>query len=292
MLNFDAGDGLDVMLGGGYSKFVGSALGGDRLDPEANLVSDWLDGGPQRHFLSTREALAAAPIDGQWLGLFSRDHLSFEVERANDSAQPTLSEMTVRAIDNLAARDSGYFLLVEGGRIDHAHHAARAGMALEETLEFARAVAAALARVDLDDTLVLVTADHAHTMSMGGYATRGNPILGLVTTNDAQGRARARPDIAADGQPYTTLIYANGPGAAAEPRQRPRPDTGVSAVQQAAIPIGRRDLTGVFRGSETHGGADVALYAAGPWSHLVGGVLEQNAVYHIMRHALAIPSRE
>jgi alkaline phosphatase len=36
---------------------------------------------------------------------------------------------------------------------------------------------------------------------------------------------------------------------------------------------------------ESHGGEDVALYANGPWSHLVGGVLEQNAIFHIIAHA-------
>ena len=286
LVGFDAGDGLDVMLGGGYGKFVGTDLGGDRLVADANLPRQWRELGENRHFVTSREALAAAPLDGQLFGLFNRSHLSFEVERTPDSTEPTLTEMTVRAIDQLAARDQGYFLLVEAGRIDHAHHAARAGIALEETLEFDRAIKAALDRVDLADTLVLVTADHAHTMTIGGYPRRGNPILGLVASNTSQGLPQSAPEVAADGQPYTTLIYANGPGAPAEPRERPRPDTGVMAEQQAAIPVGRRGLDGRFRGSETHGGADVALYAAGPWAHLAGGVLEQHAIYHIMRWAL------
>ena len=149
-------------------------------------MRDWVGRGPDRVFVSSADELAAAPLDAQWLGLFSRSHLSFAVERDAASLEPTLSAMTVRAIDNLAARDSGYFLLVEGGRIDHAHHAARAGVALEETLEFNRAIEAALARVDLAETLILVTADHAHTLTIGGYPTRGNPILGFVTTNDAR----------------------------------------------------------------------------------------------------------
>ncbi|MEL7536362.1 MAG: alkaline phosphatase [Pseudomonadota bacterium] len=286
LIGFNAGDGLDVVLGGGYSEFVGTALGGDRVREDDNLVAKWLAAARGRQFLSTREELAAASTRGQWFGLFSRSHLSFEVQRATDSAQPSLTDMTMRALDWFADKEDGYFLVVEAGRIDHAHHAARAGVALAETVEFARAIDQTLARVDTADTLVLVTADHSHTLNIGGYPTRGNPILGLVTTNDARGEPKAQPELAADGQPYTTLTYANGPGAPAAPRARPRPETGLAAVQQAAIPTGSRGLDGRFRGSETHGGVDVALYAVGPWSHLVGGVLEQNAVYHIMRHAL------
>ncbi|MEM8982969.1 MAG: alkaline phosphatase [Pseudomonadota bacterium] len=286
LTGFDAGDGIDVVLGGGYSKFVGQSLGGDRLADDANLIRDWMARAPNRRFVSTRDDLLAAPLDGQLFGLFSRSHLSFEAQRDVDSAQPSLTDMTVHALKMLEARDSGYLLLVEGGRIDHAHHGALAGLALAETIEFANAIDAVLARVDTDETLVLVTADHSHTLSIAGYAARGNPMLGLVTSVDAAGNTKGAPERAADGQPYTTLIYANGPGAPPTPRERPTPDTGLGAVYQAAIPVGARTLDGAFRGSETHGGTDVALYATGPWAHLAGGVLEQNAVYHIMRHAL------
>ncbi|MEM1262798.1 MAG: alkaline phosphatase [Pseudomonadota bacterium] len=286
LTGFDAGDGIDVVLGGGYAKFVGRALGGDRLVDDANLIGDWLALRSDRRFVSTRDELLAAPLDGQLIGLFSRSHLSFESQRNADSAQPSLTEMAVRAVEMLEARESGYVLLVEGGRIDHAHHGALAGLALAETIEFANAIAAVLERIDIDETLVMVTADHSHTLSIAGYAARGNPMLGLVTSVNAAGDTKGAPERAADGQPYTTLIYANGPGAPAVPRERPTPDTGLGATYQAAIPVGTRSLDGVYRGSETHGGTDVALYAVGPWAHLAGGVLEQNAVYHIMRHAL------
>ena len=72
-----------------------------------------------------------------------------------------------------------YFLsYLTGGRIDHAHHANAARVALEETLAFEQAVTRTLELVDLEDTLVIVTADHSHPLSIGSYSTRGNPILG------------------------------------------------------------------------------------------------------------------
>ena len=65
-----------------------------------------------------------------------------------------------------------------GARIDHGHHYNVARKALEETVAMEDALDAALREVSLDDTLVIVTADHSHPITIGSYATRGNPILG------------------------------------------------------------------------------------------------------------------
>jgi alkaline phosphatase len=94
--------------------------------------------------------------------------------------EPALSEMTTKAIDILAKNKKGYFLMVEAGRIDHAHHAGNAYRALSETVALSDALRATLAKVDLNNTLVIVTADHSHTFTISGYPARGNPILGKV----------------------------------------------------------------------------------------------------------------
>jgi alkaline phosphatase len=190
--------------------------------------------------------------------------------------------MTAAAIDRLAGEE-GFFLMVEGGRIDHGHHDGRAGYALLETVEFARAVEIALAKVDLDETLILVTADHSHVLTIGGYPVRGNPILGLVLENDDRGEPRREPSLAADGQPYTTLGYGNGPGVA--DGARPLPETGINGVYQALIPRVDTNLDGSLDTDESHGGEDVALYAIGPGSEAVSGVIEQNLVFDIMMKA-------
>ena len=65
-----------------------------------------------------------------------------------------------------------------GARIDHGHHENTARRALEEVLAMDAAVARALEHVNLEETLVVVTADHSHPLTIGSYATRGNPILG------------------------------------------------------------------------------------------------------------------
>jgi alkaline phosphatase len=213
--------------------------------------------------------------------------MQFEVDRTRDPAgEPSLSEMTASALELLqrhpAGRRRGFVLVVEAGRIDHAHHAGNAARALNDTIELSRAVAVAVERTDPRRTLILVTADHSHTLTIGGYSTRGNPILGLVVRNDDLGGPHSEPERATDGLPYTALGYANGAGARRDTGQRrdlSSTDTAaVDFIQDAAIPT---------RG-ETHAAEDVAVYAAGPGASLVHGVMEQNELYHVMAHALRL----
>jgi alkaline phosphatase len=275
--------GLDIVLGGGRQEFFGSDRGGTRRTPGDNLVQAWLDGAANRRYVTTAAELDVLQPDEEVLGLFSDGHLSYVAERAAGTTEPSLPEMTAAAIDRLA-REEGFFLMVEGGRIDHGHHDGKPGYALSEAVEFARAVEVALAKVDLDETLILVTADHSHVLTLGGYPVRGNPILGLVVENDGRGEARREASLAADGQPYTTLGYANGPGAAGN-GARPLPETGIEGVYQALIPRIDTNLDGTLDTDESHGGEDVALYAIGAGSDAVSGVIEQNLVFDIMMKA-------
>jgi len=179
------------------------------------------------------------------------------------------------ALDILERNPCGYFLLVEGGRIDHAHHGGNAYRALVDTVEFARAVQVALDRTDAKDTLVIVTADHAHVLTFAGYPVRGNPILGKVRSVDDHGVSKKDLELAEDGLPYTTLSYANGPGYRSKKERRAARDedtTDPDYLQQAGL-----DLDW-----ETHGGDDVPVYARGPGAQLIRGVMEQNYIFHVM----------
>jgi alkaline phosphatase len=280
--------GPSIVLGGGLREFRGISLGGNRAIPSEDLVADWLAASPGRTFVQSRDELTDLDANDQVLGLFSASHMTFIAERVEPTREPTIQEMTAAAIDFLEAAGAGYYLLVEGGRIDHGHHDGRPGYALLETQAFAEAVAVALARVDLRETLILVTADHSHVFTLGGYPTRGNPILGLVVENNASGEPQAQPYVAADGQPYTSVGYMNGPGAVTG--TRPRPDTGIDALAQALIPFQRREIDGSVANAETHSGEDVPLYATGPGSERVGGVIEQNRIFDIMMAAFGWPT--
>lgn len=104
------------------------------------------------------------------MGLFAPGHCDYNhlIDGISDTV-PTLKEMTMKAIEILQTNPNGFFLFVEGGRIDQALHQNQAHMALEETAEFARSIKVATQMLSTDDTLFVVTADHAHTLSLGGY---------------------------------------------------------------------------------------------------------------------------
>lgn len=269
---------FDVALGGGTSVFYGKDKdkAGRRGEAKADLPAAWAkrSGG-----VVVRDAagLMAAPMDKPVLGLFHPSHMSYMADRKPDSAEPTLTDMTAQAIARLKGDPDGFYLMVEGGRIDHGHHAGQAGYALEEAVEFARAVQWAVDNTDPAETLILVTADHSHTLTISGYPQRGNDILGLVVAPKGRGEDGGdgeSPVLAADGKPYTTLGYANGPGAVMG--ERTLPQTGIAARQQATVPLG----------GETHAGEDVPLFGTGPGANKVRGVIEQNLIYTIIRKAL------
>jgi alkaline phosphatase len=206
--------------------------------------------------------------------------------------------MAVTAIDLLEARGDGYVLVVEAGRIDHAHHDNNAARALHDTLALAQAVAAVHERAGAD-SLIVVTADHSHVFTMAGYPTRGNPILGLVRGNDARG---APGDYSRDllGERYPTLGYGNGPGYSGASNlqsegykrfpHQPVSFQGASRTRGDLDPV--RAEAAVFiqaslipLASETHGGEDVPVYATGPGASAVRGVIELHLLFRLLVQA-------
>ena len=309
LIDFPSAGGLTVAMGGGRTEFmrageddpVQRGMVGQRLDGR-DLIAEWKQRNPGGAYVWSRQQLEALDPakTRRLLGLFNPSHLSYEHERITDKLdEPSLAEMTTRAIDVLKQNPNGFFLMVEGGRIDHALHGGNAYRALDETIAFADAVEAALQRTDPSDTLIVVTADHSHTMTFAGYPKRGNDILGLVQGHtdsyDEEGGAGLARD--AGGKPYTTLGFANGPGY-----------TGASDVQPEGpkrfphnphdysySTKGRPDLAQVKTNDpdymqeailpmkgETHGGEDVAIFANGPGAAAFHGELEQNAIFHVI----------
>jgi alkaline phosphatase len=274
----DFNGGLDVVLGGGLARFRPVAAGGGR-DDGLDLVARWQARHPKGQFVADAAGFKALKPGGPVLGLFTPDHMAFEADR-DPAKEPSLTEMSMLAIARLkAASPKGYYLMVEGGRIDHAHHASNPYRALSDAQQFSRTVAAVLAAVDLDETLVLVTADHSHTLTMAGYPERGNDILGYIKSarGGEGGDKVSKEGWALDdrGQPMTTLTYANG-AFVSPPLSRLLPPNDKNYLATKTYGTD----------SEAHGGEDVALFADGPRADLVGGVLEQNVIFHIIAEAL------
>ena len=296
LIEFDYGNGIEVILGGGRKHFLPESEKGERQD-DRHLIQEWLAKNKQSSYVSSADELLNFDIKKTkyLLGLFSKSHLNYEADRvANNIDEPSLTTMVETALQ-LLQKHKRFLLIVESGRIDHAHHAGNAYRALEETIEFDKAIARANELIDTNKTLMVVTADHSHTMTIAGYPTRGNPILGFVKGNDSTGKSKDNLSLAADNQPYTTLSYANGAG-----HDNPEDDGQHTPLSYRSSPqkVGRhstandnpqapnyRQEANVPFQSETHAGDDVAVYAQGPWAHLLTGVMEQNYIYHVMKHA-------
>ena len=278
LIEFAVGDGIELMLGGGRVHFLPASeadperkgRSGHRADGR-NLIAEWLAGGENRAYVWNSEqfeALAAPDQDAgplQVLGLFEPFDMQFEADRAaTGGREPALAAMTEFAIERLRNAGPGFFLMVEGGRIDHAHHFGNAYRALTDALAFDAAVARALALTDPAETLILVTADHSHTFSISGYPARGNPILGKVMDQES-------------GRVYPILGYMNGPG-----YRETLPDFAEIDTEAPNF----RQLSGFPLPLGTHSGEDVAAYANGLGASKLRGLMEQNRIYHLMHEAL------
>ncbi|QDZ29801.1 alkaline phosphatase [Noviherbaspirillum sp. UKPF54] len=281
--NSALGDGVDVLMGGGRNHFTpydattnpkGRADGRDLL---AELAAKGYT------VAATKTDMNAAPNNKKFIGLYSsKSHLEYELDRTatpplgEGANQPSLAEMTTKAIDILSQNANGYFLMVEGGRIDHALHATNAKRALVDTIAFDDAVQAALDKVrqtdpTLANTLIVVTADHDHTLTFNGYGKRGNPILDIN-----RGYRDGQPSTDADGNTYTTLVFGNGPH---------RPNLRASLDSATVLADSYQQESGVRLASETHGGGDVKLLATGAGAKVFKGTLDNTKVFGLLKTA-------
>ncbi|MFC4078186.1 alkaline phosphatase [Salinithrix halophila] len=160
--------GVDVLLGGGKANFLPKKDGGKREDGK-NLIQVAEKKGYT--VVEDKESLKKAKSN-KLLGLFNNSHLNYELDRAT-SDEPSVADMTRKALKTLSKDKNGFFLMVEGGRIDHAGHDNYPAANIRDTLAFDKAVRAALNYAKKDpDTLVVVTADHeTGGMSMGANGT-------------------------------------------------------------------------------------------------------------------------
>lgn len=307
--------GLDLLVGGGRRHFVPNTVfdeegsKGSRTDGR-DLRAEFQGAGYGYVWNATQWATLSAS-DLPVLGLFESSHMEWEHDRPGDfGGEPSLSELTQKSIELLSSDPEGFFLHVESGRIDHAHHAGNAYRALTDTEEFDRAIGVALSMVDLSETLIIVTADHSHVFNIAGYPLRPSTeityalgttppdyltaphsgILNVVYDIDSVGNVLESLD--SNGVPYTALVYGNGPGYRGAPRVDPRLEVfpGLNGVvpagpgdpaylQEAAVPFA----------SETHSGEEVAIYAIGPGAQHFRGTVKNAVIAPTVRRAAGFP---
>lgn len=188
------GNRLNVIFGGGRLEFIPNnetdvdGNVGKRSDG-VNLIEEWKRNKVGAKVIFDRDGLTDLDLKRtkHVLGIFAKSHMDFNLD-ADRAKEPSLTLMTQRAIQLLQQNPKGFVLFVEGGRIDHGHHQTKAHKALDEAVQLSYAVERAQQITDPANTLIVVTADHAHTMSFNGYSKRGRNILGLARDLADSGR--------------------------------------------------------------------------------------------------------
>lgn len=291
-------DGVDVLMGGGLNHFTPYSASNtkgraDNRDLTAELA------GLNYTVAKTKAEMLAAPLDKKFIGLYSKtSHLEYDLDRiaqvaagaGNGVTQPSLAEMTTKSMDILSQNPNGYFLMVEGGRIDHALHSTIAKKALQDTVAFDNAIKAAIDKAKLTDptlanTLIVVTADHDHTLVLNGYAQRTgkttatNPgVLGLVK-NYVTGLF----DLDADSTPYSIIGFGNG-----ENRNATRAGLTITEATTSADLYHQEAVIQTNVGSETHGGTDVFLGAMGMGASNFYGSIDNTKVFQLVKTAAGL----
>ncbi|GAB3375145.1 alkaline phosphatase [Massilia agri] len=285
--------GIDVMFGGGVQFFTPAERGGKRADGRDLVAELGRQGFRVALDAAQFNALGADP-QRPAIGLFAQNHMDYDAVR-KPAQQPSLTEMTRKAIDLLAphagSQGKGFFLVVEGGLIDHALHATLGKRALQETVSFNDAMQAAIEKMEqldpgLKNTLIVSTADHDHTLLLNGYTVRTgkttptNPgVLGLVRNLDGT------PKLDRNGRPFTIIGFGTGENRVNGPRgsQPALTDEIVTRDdyhQEAVV----RTRTG----AETHGGSDVYLGATGAGAELFRGTIDNTRVFSLIKTAAGL----
>jgi alkaline phosphatase len=273
--------GLDIVLGGGTDAFVKRSDGRDLL---AELRARGYRTPTNTAELKALDERAPQPV----IGLFAGSDMTFS-EKRDAAKEPSLTEMTSKAIGVLSKNQNGFFLMVEGGLIDLALHSTNAKRALQETVAFDQALKSAIAQMQaidpgLKNTLIVATADHDHTLLLNGYAKRTGPttatqpgVLGLIK-QVADGKPRR--DL--DGAPVTIIGFGTGENRVKGSRasQVALTDEIVSADDYHQEAVVRMEP-----GNETHGGTDVYLGAIGAGAERFHGTIDNTHVFNVIKAA-------
>ncbi len=308
---------IEVLFGGGSQYFLPPRLGGIR-DDTRDLISEATDLGVT--VVRDGEALQG-PVELPVLGLFAPNHLDYEIDRQRQPgpaqpdvtqasparpdltqpspsqpspsqpspSQPSLEAMTERALQLLSATDQGFFLMVEGGRIDHAGHENDAVAHLRDLEAFDAAVRRGLAfAAEHGDTLIVSTSDHetggltlaGHSDGVATYAwqpdvlSAGRSSAGAMAERLLQGddpglvfTQDARMDDLTDAE--LALLSDHGGGLFAMASR-------ASTVAAVCRVINER--AGLSWSTLGHTGVDVPVFAVGPGSQRFTGQQDNTAL--------------
>ncbi|QYF91586.1 alkaline phosphatase [Massilia sp. PAMC28688] len=276
--------GIDVLFGGGTSAFQSVANGGKRADGRDLLAEMQARGISTALNAAQFRAIDRMPA----AGLFAATDMSYDAVR-DPAREPSLADMAGKAVKLLSTNPNGFFLVVEGGLIDHALHDTQAKRALQEVVAFDNALKAVISQMQgidpgLRNTLIVVTADHDHTLHLNGYARRTGKttdtepgVLGLVRRV-----SDGKPQLDLDGRPYTIIGFGTGEHRVQGARSSVAPLTDALV---AADGYHQEAVVRTAPGSETHGGTDVYLGAIGAGAHTFHGTIDNTRVFELIKAA-------
>jgi len=184
--------GVDVMLGGGLEFFARQGQAGSVREDNRDLIEELIEAGYT--VTTNRDELSAASAD-KLVGLYAADGLT----RAE--SEPTLPEMTEKALQIISEDEDGFFMMIEGSQIDWAGHDNNVEYALREIKDFDQTIQKVLEFAQEDgETLVVVTADHETGGMTLQKSQSGNTQMKILWTSRSH-----------TGIPVPLMAY--GPGA-------------------------------------------------------------------------------
>lgn len=306
----------EVMLGGGSAYFLSKDVPGSKRKDDKDYIKLFQDAGYK--LATDKDELAKVAGSDKILGLFHPSNMDYAVDRMQLKKgtvdkfpkQPGLVEMTKVALDNLSKNPEGFFLMVEASDIDKASHPLDFDRAVFDTIEFDHAIALAREfQAKNPDTLIVVTGDHTHGVS----------LIGTIddTLNVKEGREKVGTydkagfpnyeDKDGDGYPdsiavsrHLAMFANNGPDhyetfepkldGPFEPAVKNQDGAYVANEKYKDVPgavfvegnIPRDEDTGV------HAVDDVVLQAAGPGAEEFKGYMEESDVYKVLADTFAL----
>jgi alkaline phosphatase len=288
--------GVDVLMGGRKQFFLPEVSAGKRKDGR-NLLDEARSAGYA--VVGDAEELKAAQ-GAKILGLFNMGNMAYEIDRAT-TMEPSLAEMTAKTLAVLSRNPKGFFVMVEGGRIDHAAHRNDAPGTIRETLAFDEAVGVALefARKN-PETLLIVTADHETAgMALIGNSKDSKEYVGIDLAAIRQ--AKASFEVIADElgknptpqkiqqvvKEYLGIeITEDEAKTVANDTIRKLDPANYSYPYLHSLAFVLRPYLRVGWGSQTHTASPLYAFGVGPGSEHVKGFLHNTQLFDIMKTAM------
>ncbi|MCZ7487958.1 alkaline phosphatase [Rhizobium rhizogenes] len=312
----------DVLLGGGSAYFLPQATAGSKRKDDKDYIALFKEAGYTLATSKAELATAAGTNTGKILGLFHTGNMDTTLDReflkkgttGKFPDQPGLVEMTKVALDNLSKNPEGFFLMVEAANVDKMSHPLDWDRAVVDTIEFDKAIGVAREFAAKNpDTLIIVTGDHTHGVSIIGTVDDDKPGTDMREKVGTYAEAGFPNYEDKDGDGYPDKVDVsrrlflnanNGPdhyetfrpkldGPFAPAIQNEKKEY-IANEQYKDVP-GAVLVTGIIPKSSdsgVHAVDDVVLQAEGPGAEGFRGYMEQSDVYKGLAEAFALGAKQ